>query len=127
MKYFDFNSLVAAFAIGCLVPFVIMLLTITTLNYSKNTSLYIAASTIMTVVCFIYIPVITSYIAAKKSKQLPCCHGLTATGIIAMATYALSEPVQAWIGIAHFLSIIILGLIGTKVAVLRRQPHEPSN
>lgn len=104
-----------------------MLITIIVINYSSNTGLYIAASTIMTAVYFIYIPAITSYIAAKKSKQLPYYHGLAATGIIAVATYAVSEPAHAWIGIAHFLSVIILGLIGTKIAVLRRQPHESSN
>ena len=121
MKYFDFKSLIAAFAFGCFAPLAIMLIIITALHYSNDTGLYIAASTIMTTVYFIYIPAITSYIAAKKSKQLPYYHGLTVTGIIAIATYAISEPAHAWIGIVYFLSVIILGLIGTKIAVLRRQ------
>ena len=119
-KLIDIKTLALAFAIGLLIPLILVQLTLWALSSSGNTNLYILGSMLLYAVYFLIIPMSVGYIASLKAKQLSYYHGIGATLLFAITAYTLSEPIYWWLGFTQFLAHALLGFLGTYIAARRR-------
>ena len=122
-KLIDIKTLALAFAIGLLIPLVLLQFTLWALSSSGNTNIYLVGSALLYAVYFLITPFSVGYIASLKAKQLPMYHGIGATFLFAVTANILSEPIYWWLGLIQLLTHTLLGILGTHIAARRRKAH----
>ena len=119
-KLIDIKTLALAFTIGLVIPLVLVQLILLALSSFGSTSIYLLGSMFLYAVYFLITPLSVGYIASLKTKQLPYYHGIGATLFLAITAYTLAEPIYWWLGLVQLLAHTLLGILGTYIAVRRR-------